>query len=184
MLIAFTGGPNSGKKTVLAMLSRLGFPTIDEIARVVMKGGLMPWQDPIKFRREVLDLQLMAEDTLPMDGISFVNRGIFDGEAYCYATDCPVPEFLAKLKGPRYFKAFLFKPLQVWDNDGVRYEDLNFTHRITPILEEVYRKHDVDVICVPFMPAADRLVFILEHLGLPSMAPTIASVKATEILTA
>lgn len=85
-----------------------------EIARAVIKSRKYnPVADPRGFQRRIAELQ-MAGEALPKLAAGrpvFLDRGLFDGTAYCRVYGREVPAFLANIHGRRYTMAFLLEPL-------------------------------------------------------------------------
>jgi len=162
-----TGGPNTGKTTTQRALRSKGFRVIDEQAtEVIREGRFLPSNNPLEFRRETLARQKAAENAFAGERrLVFLDRGAYDGRAYCHATACPEPPFLEELNTGIYPIAFLFEAVPTWENDGVRYEDAGFTAVITPLMEAVYRNAGARVVRVPFMPVEDRVNLILSVLN-------------------
>lgn len=164
--VVLTSGPNGGKTTVKNELRARGYTVVDEMATDVIRGGrLHPCTEPLEFRRETLARQKAAESVLPKDGTVILDRGGYDGTAYCMATGCPVPRFLDELESGRYKLAFIFEPVPTWDADGIRYEDLGFSYSINPILAALYRQKGARVVHVPLMPVQERVDLILSVLN-------------------
>lgn len=161
-----TGGPNVGKTTLLrAIAEATGTPVVDEKAtEVIVEGRHSPLSDPLAFRREVLSRQIAAENSLSCshNRSALLDRGRFDGTAYCLATGCPVPRFLQELETERpYGFAFVLDPVPTWEHDGIRYEDPDFTLKINPIFARLYAEAGARVYRVPFMNVSDRLKMVL-----------------------
>ncbi len=55
----------------------------------------------------------------------------------------------------------LLEEIGIFENDGVRFENLEFTRKITPVLENCYSSRSVPVMRVPALPSADRLAIAL-----------------------
>jgi len=156
-----------GKTTLIAELSGLGHRVVHEMAtEVILEGQLLPWVNPAAFRQEVLNRQLKAEKNLPAGGrFAFLDRGAYDGVAYCVATGVEVHPFLQSVETERYRVVFVLEGPDFWVSDGIRYEDPAFTRTITPVLMRVYRDKGAKVVPVPFMPIEDRLAFILGEVN-------------------
>jgi len=169
MQVVITGGPSVGKTTLFNMLKASGFIGIDEIAAQVIKEGKVPapWIDREAFQQEVFQRQLLSEEqTLNSQSICFLDRGAFDGAAYYICDGLPVPTAFDTIDGSRYSLVFLLEELPVFEEDGVRFENLEFTQRITPVLEQCYSNRGVQVIRVPCLPPDERLSFVLDKVGL------------------
>jgi predicted ATPase len=165
--VVLTSCPNGGKTTLIRAFRNMGFPVIDEKAtEVIREGRLSPIDNPVGFRRETLARQKAAEIAVAAEPHTVIqDRGAYDGRAYCVATGCPEPTFLQELADGLYPLAFVLDPVPTWEDDGVRYEDIDFSYRINPILADVYRKAGARVVPVPFMPVQDRVSLILSVLN-------------------
>jgi len=92
----------------------------------------------------------------------FFDRGLFDGEAYYIADGLPIPPVFNGLKADRYMLALLIEELPFFDNNGIRFEDLDYTRRFTPIVENCYTSRGVAVERVPAMPPDERTDFVVK----------------------
>lgn len=85
--IIITGGPGSGKTSLLKALRNKGMQCFDEIARAVIeeqqakKGQKTPWQDVTGFTELVYENTLAKFDE-PISNFAFVDRGLPDNIAY------------------------------------------------------------------------------------------------------
>jgi predicted ATPase len=137
MLIVITGGPSSGKTSVINQLQSLGHHIVEEIARpLINEGVLHPQKDRDVFEREVLRRQLEAEkDLLNSSEIIFLdNSGILDGPPFYTMAGMTAPPEFRETSLKRYALAILLEPLGFYEEDGVRSEDLQFTQAITELL--------------------------------------------------
>jgi predicted ATPase len=158
-----SGGPSVGKTTVILRLRHKGFPIIEEVGTRVIKGGVFhPARDRHAFQAEVLRRQLEEESTFQTDVLTWGDRGLLDGAAYYLNDGLAVPEQFLLLDVSHYLVVFLLEPLTEFERDGIRpaFEDLEFTHRITPLLEQVYRERGVLVVRVQAMSIEQRIAFI------------------------
>ncbi len=166
MRIVITGGPSTGKTTIISLLEAKGFPVVHEQAtQIIKEGKFLPWIDRAAFQDEVLQRQLAAEATLNSQGRPvFLDRGLFDGEAYYVYDKLEIPAIFSKLDATRYVMAFLIEELSFFDKNEVRRESLEFTKAISNILEDCYRKRHVSVVRVPALSPAERVEFILQKV--------------------
>ncbi len=172
MMIVITGGPSVGKSTLLHELRKGGFTVVPEQATEVIKEGkILPWKNRDLFQREVLRRQIEAESQFHNSKeIVFVDRGVLDGEAY-YQCDGIEPQAVFKeLSAMQYTHVLLLEPLGVFVHDGIRFEDMDYTVRITQVLHDVYRKKGFDVIRIPAEKVSRRMQLALCSIGAPSCA--------------
>lgn len=167
MRAVITGGPSVGKTTIINMLAERGFKIVEEFATQIIKEDvLLPWVDRASFQEEVLRRQLAAEHAL--NGSSqptFLDRGLFDGEAYYVYDKIEAPAAFSKLDASQYSIAFLIEALPFFEKTTVRREDLEFTHEIGRILERCYTSRNVPVVRVPAMPPHERVDFVITEFN-------------------
>ncbi len=166
MRIVITGGPSVGKTTIVSGVAERGFPFVQEFATQIIKEGVfLPWVDRASFQNEILRRQCAAEREL--DGVAgpvFLDRGLFDGEAYYIYDELEIPHVFSTLDASKYTLAFLVEPLPFFDKNEVRREDLEFTHKISAILENCYAGRGVEVVRVPAMPPEERVDFVITEV--------------------
>jgi predicted ATPase len=163
MRAIITGGPSVGKTTIISMLAGRGFSVIEEVATQVIKEGVfLPWLDRSNFQSEVLRRQIEAEEKLSLsEDLVFLDRGLFDGEAYYIYDGLTPPEEFEVLSASHYDVAFMVEELPFFDKTDVRREDLTFSREISVLMEYSYTNRDVPVIRVPAMSPEDRVDFVL-----------------------
>lgn len=94
----------------------------------------------------------------------FVDRGIFDGEAYYKCDGLEPPQAFRELNDMHYSSVLLLEPLGVFVQDGIRFENLEFTVRITQVLHVVYSNRGFDVIRIPAAPVESRVQQALDSI--------------------
>jgi len=167
MRVVVTGGPSVGKTTIIALLSERGFQVVEEQAtRIIKEGKFLPWIDRKIFQTEVLRCQLRAEAALADSARPvFLDRGLFDGEAYYIYDRLEIPPVFASLDASVYDLAFLIEELPFFEANDVRRENIEFTREISRILEGCYRSRNVPVVRVPALPPEERVDFVLAELA-------------------
>jgi predicted ATPase len=172
MKFVITGGPSVGKTTIVNGLANRGFRVVHEIAtQVITEGKILPWEDRRKFQAEVLRRQQSAEASiLDFDKPVILDRGLFDGEAYYVVDKMPVPQAFDSLDASQYALAFLVEPLDFFDENDVRRENLEFTREISVVLRHCYASRNVKVVHVPAMPPTERINFV--HAQVQAYAKT------------
>ncbi len=166
-----SGGPASGKTTLIHLLGERGFATVHEharqrIDRAVHEGLTVEEvrQDQQAFQRGVLEMQLEHESNVPPEQLTFFDRGIPDTLAYSRFHGLPPdPYFVAALVECSYRKAFLLDLLPMV-HDYARTEDEMAQKLIQSLLVEVYSSMPFPLVRVPVLPPDERVDFILANL--------------------
>lgn len=166
-----TGGPCSGKTTVVTMLRERGYKTSVEEARhyIDLQRERGKSVDEIarhqrEFQLHVLNMQIALERSLRPDEVIFLDRAIPDARAYYRYLGLPEDKRLtAAIETVGYKKVFIldFLPLV---SDYARREDAAAQNRIHQFIIEVYRALPFPVLTVPVMPPDERVGFILDNL--------------------
>lgn len=166
-----TGGPCTGKTTVIELLAGRGYATIIEQARHYIdmqkiKGRTI---DEIKankekFQLEVLNLQIKAESALDVNKIAFLDRALPDAMAYYEFLGLKYDDRLIKMCNTFcYQKVFVLDRLPLI-NDYARLEDEDQQIRIHHIIIDVYKRFPCPVKFVPVLLPEERVDFILQNL--------------------
>ena len=164
-----TGGPYAGKTTLLNLLAKKGFQTVQEAAVILikefLKEGKSPWKDVAPFQERLLKMQLDFETKLEKTKISFIDRGIIDGLAYCkYYKIKPPKDLLFHIKNNRYSGIFLLDFLPGYKNNNVRKEPFSQALEIQKLLKSTYEDFGYNVIQVPAMQLNERADFICNNI--------------------
>lgn len=160
-----SGPPCSGKTSVVQALAERGYTTVAEVAsQVIVEGKLLPLQDRYSFQKEVFERQLKAESAFASrQDVVFFDRGIYDALVIYEFEGLPVPDFLQSMLASekRYDLVLLFDCLDNWQDNGVRYENLEYARAIAPLYEKVYRRMGVPAIQVPAGNVEERVEFVI-----------------------
>lgn len=172
--IVITGGPGTGKTTILEALRHKGYPTHQEISRSVIKeelrrgSELLPWRDLPGFSDRVFEGQTAQYRQAVEDQVNFYDRGIIDVIAYLKKEKLP-HDALSELVGhyPYFPKVFLTPPWpEIYQKDSERREEPESLHAIHHSLQKTYTEFGYEVFEVPTGSAHQRVEFILRHSGL------------------
>ncbi|NIO44423.1 MAG: AAA family ATPase [Candidatus Aenigmarchaeota archaeon] len=165
-----TGAPSSGKTTIVSRLSKMGYHTLFEAARLLIEKEISEGKsleeiriNEIEFQRKILELKIELESKLPKDKIVFLDRAIPDTIAYyqLYGTDTNEVLKICQIK--KYKKIFLLEPLS-FEKDHVRIENEKTAKKLSELIKKAYMDLGYEVINVPIMPIEDRINFILSNL--------------------
>lgn len=164
-----TGGPSSGKTTVLQKLQELGYFIVPEAARVFIdeyvKKGISAQElrkDESLFQKQVLEMKLKIEETVPKDRIVFFDRGIPDSIAYFRICGLNTKE-VEKISKNRYRKIFFLEQLP-FQQDYARIENKKTVKKLNQLLLEAYENLGYTIVHVSVASVEERVRLILSNL--------------------
>ncbi len=170
-----TGGPSSGKSTVIRLLKDMGYQTTVELARHYIDLQRMNGRsteeirsNQRQFQHKVLNLQIDLERRLDPLDLVFLDRGLPDELAYYEYFNLSPDEKLIEYLDQRLYKKIFIMDLLPLDKDYARTEDAEAQKALHKLIIETYRKRSEPVVMVPVLPPKDRVRFILDNLGLNS----------------
>jgi predicted ATPase len=176
-LVIISGGPGSGKTTVLGEMAKLGFRYAPEVARQIIReqvrngGTLLPWQDREAYTQ--LMLQRSIESYLlhtPALGTMFSDRGSPDSLGYARLIALRKQELmhdiLAACHQYRYAPVVFLAPpwKEIYETDGERKQDFAESERTFEQITEVYRECGYELLPLPRTTPAARARFILQQI--------------------
>ena len=173
--VVITGGPGTGKSTVIQELHRRDFECMTEISRQVtieaQNRGIdqLFLQDPIQFSELLLEGRTKQFESVSNDQkVVFFDRGIPDVMAYLSYLDVNFPEIFQKRSMElRYNRVFMMPPWEViYRQDNERYESYPQAIRIHEHLFNTYSDLGYEVVLVPTGLVEERVEFILNALDL------------------
>jgi len=166
-----TGGPCSGKTTLLEYLEKKGYTVYYEMARIYIDEELKKGKtlqeirkDEYLFQKKVLDLKIAFEKKLPKKIVTFIDRGIPDSTAYMKLAGFNTNDILENaLINCTYKKVFLLELLE-YKNDYARTETKEEALKLEKMLENSYTDIKIPVIRIPKMSVKKRAEYILKNL--------------------
>jgi len=166
-----TGGPSSGKKTVLKHLKIIGYRIIPEVARGVIdranRQGITTQElrkDEVKFQESLLLPKLRLEQNLPRNQVIFWDQTLPSSIAYLQNCGGDPRKALKLCERELYKRVFLLRQLPQFTKDYARTEDKVAAEKISQLLKEAYEQLGYEVILVPVMSVAERVEFILDYM--------------------
>ena len=170
--IVITGAPSSGKTSVIDELMRCGYHAQPEAARMwienALQSGLSLQQinnDIAAKQRGIIQTGLALHAAIPIDQLTFMDRGIPDSIAYLRLARLDTAEAQKSAMIYHYRAVFIFDRLPVV-RDDVRSESDEVAAKLDVLLEEDYRLLGYSPVRVPVMPVAERANFMLKTLGI------------------
>jgi predicted ATPase len=116
--VVITGGPGSGKSTLIDALGARGFARTIEAGRAIIQeqvksgGHALPWSDPRAFAELMFEWELRSyRDAAEKNGVVFFDRGIADVVGYLRLMALPVPAHMdAAVRSHRYHRRVFVAP--------------------------------------------------------------------------
>ena len=166
-----TGGPSTGKTTLLEELEKLGHKTVAEAARSVideaLKKGISIEQlrtDEKQFQHDVVKLKAEIEALNDQTALTFFDRGMHDTIAYLRYYGFTIEDWVLELmRNAKYKKVFLLEPLSTYKQDYARTEDHDFTKGLQAFLKRAYTEYGMEPVSVPALSVNQRVQFILDE---------------------
>ncbi|MBR9884352.1 MAG: AAA family ATPase [Oceanospirillales bacterium] len=169
--VVLTGGPGSGKTSVIKFLKSLGYPSAPEVGRKVIQaqmksqGTALPWEDKAAFRDEMIYEEIINYNAYGNDTITFFDRSIIDSYGYSRLEDIPVSDLLLKKCHELIYnqKVFIFPPWEsIYENDVERKQDFNEAVATYEAMVRAYEKFGYELVEVPKASVRERAEFVLK----------------------
>jgi predicted ATPase len=170
-----TGGPGSGKTTLIEALNAAGFATSPEAGRGIIRdqvaigGPALPWQDRALFAELMLSWELRSwQAACDRSGPVFFDRGVPDTLGYFSLIGLPAPNHTSNAAAKfRYnSRVFIAPPWpEIFMQDSERKQTLDEAERTYHSLVSVYTELGYALVPLPLAPVEARLRFILTEAG-------------------
>ncbi|KTD79443.1 AAA family ATPase [Legionella waltersii] len=169
-----TGGPGTGKTSVLTSLSQKGYLTVPEVARDIIKEQHSMGGDALHTGDRDAFLELMLRHSLSdykmmqtQQDVVFFDRGMPDlaayAKAFCHKEHQQVNQAVIQYRYNQ--KVFMFPPWKtIYTNDSERRQDFAESVDTYNALKEAYQQWGYTLIDVPFLDVEDRVSFILKTI--------------------
>jgi predicted ATPase len=174
-LIVITGGPGTGKTTIIDALIEQGYACFPEISRQVTLEAKKQGIEQLFLEKPLLFSELLLEGrrkqheqaTVDQAEIVFMDRGIPDILAYMHYIGDSYPAFFDHAcREHQYSKIFVLPPWEeIYESDEARYENFEQAKLIFDHLLETYQKYGYQLIEVPRGTVEERIQYILSQLA-------------------
>lgn len=171
-----TGGPGSGKTSLLEALRSRGYTCSVEAGRGIIQdqvsiaGPALPWHDRSLFAELMLSWEMRSyrigqETAAPV----FFDRGVPDVLGYLRLIGIPVPDHIRNAAQEfRYNSTVFITPpwREIFSQDRERKQDFNEAIRTYEVMVATYTELEYRLVEIPRVPVEARANFIVEHLEL------------------
>jgi predicted ATPase len=172
--IVLTGGPGSGKSTLIEALADAGYARSCEAGRGIIQdqmtvgGPALPWNDPVLFAETMLVWEMRNYRMAQQErGLVFFDRGVPDVIGYMRLTGLPVPPHVAKAAGTfRYYRRVFIAPPwpEIFSQDAERRQDFTEAVRTHDAVAAAYRELGYELIELPRASVTARVSFVLDSV--------------------
>jgi len=173
-LIVITGGPGTGKTTIIDTLIEQGYACFPEISREITLEAKKQGFEQLFLEKPLLFSELLLEGRkkqhqkaiTDQSEIVFLDRGIPDILAYMHYIGDSYPSFFDHAcKEHQYSKVFVLPPWEeIYESDEARYENFEQAKLIFNHLMETYLSYGYQLTEVPRGTVEERIQFILNQL--------------------
>lgn len=170
--IVITGGPGTGKSTIIEELAKRNFSCMKEISREVILNARKNGTEQLFLTKPLLFSELLLEGRINQfieaekknEKLVFFDRGIPDVHAYMNYISIDYPKtYFIKSNLHRYNYIFLMPPWEeIYISDNERYENFEQALAIHNHLERTYKELNYNIIEVPTGTVNARTNFILD----------------------
>ena len=167
-----TGGPCTGKTTLIELLSGRGFPILPESAREIMEEeqkkyeGVLPWTDLPAFQNKVFYRQKEKESAIAVQDIVFLDRGIPDILAYAELGGIDMGKQIHEsIFSADYCGVFILDRLPCYHTDESRKESAYEAASVHDMICSIYSLLDLEAFYVPAVEPEKRLDFVLGRVS-------------------
>jgi len=170
-----TGGPGSGKTSLIDALARAGYAHTVEAGRAIIRdqlaidGPALPWRDPVAFAELMLSWELrsyrMAETAT---GPVFFDRCVTDLVGYLALMGRPLSAHIARAAERfRYNRrVFLAPPWPaIYTQDAERKQTPEEAVRTSEALVTAYTSCGYQLVHLPLVSVEERARFVLGDIG-------------------
>lgn len=167
-----TGGPGTGKSTLLYELAKKGFLCFPEASRSIIEeqlqigGDLVPWVDMDRFSLACME-RMKEFYKKSSDQPTFFDRGLPDVLGYLYLTGCEETKEVVEQVSPFSYHqtVFILPPWkEIYETDHVRKEPFAEAIELHNHLKRAYEDLGYNVVEVPHLPVDKRVDYILGSL--------------------
>ncbi|WP_329242738.1 AAA family ATPase [Actinoallomurus sp. NBC_01490] len=174
-LIAITGGPGSGKTTLVELLRANGFAAAPEAGRAIIQdqsaigGAGLPWSDTTLFAELMLSWEIRSYRwALTRTGPVFFDHAVPCVAGYLRLLGRDVPDHVeaAVAAFPYRPQVFIAPPWpEIYRTDEERRQSWDEAQRTYEAMAETYARYGYDLVELPRTDPEARMRFVLRHIG-------------------
>jgi predicted ATPase len=174
-LFVITGGPGSGKSTLINALGERGITNMPEAGRAIIQdqvaigGEALPWADRRAFAELMLSWEMRSHRAaLRLSGPVIFDRGVPDVVGYLRLNDLPIPSHVERAAQMfRYHhRVFVAPPWpEIFTADAERKQSFEEARATCAAMIETYSMLGYELISLPLGSVEERVKFVLAAIG-------------------
>lgn len=172
-----SGGPGSGKSSLLMALKDQGYTTMPEAGRTIIQnqvaigGSALPWANRQAFAELMLGGELRSyHEAKGMAGPVFFDRGVPDVVGYLRVCGLNVPAHIATAaEKSRYNRRVFMAPpwREIFHEDEERKQTWAEAVATCEAMVSAYEALGYEIALLPLVSVAERAAFVREHMTVP-----------------
>ena len=173
-LFVITGGPGSGKSSLVAALAQAGFPHMPEAGRAIIQdqvaigGSALPWADRAAFAELMLTWELRSHrEARAFAGPVILDRGVPDVMGYLTLCSLPVPDHMHRAADLyRYNRTVFLAPHwpEIFAQDAERKQSPGEAEATCQAMIKVYTSLGYELVMLPLAPVPERVAFVRAYI--------------------
>jgi len=174
-LFIITGGPGSGKTSLIKALAAFGFSHMPEAGRAIIQdqvavgGTALPWSDRLAFAELMLSREMRSyQAAQEIAGPVIFDRGLPDVVGYLRLSGLPVPPHIERAASCfRYHRRVFIAPPwpAIFTQDTERKQSIGEAEATYQAMVDVYSGLGYELLPLPLAPVSERVQFVRQIIG-------------------
>jgi predicted ATPase len=168
-----TGGPGTGKTSIINELTNRGINCYSEVARSVIiqelaaESNALPNKDVLAFTKRVVKIMRMNLNECDKHLLNFFDRGLPDSAGYLWSEGVETPDYLTEAITKADYENIVFiAPFwkDIYTIDNQRIESPEVAQKIDTAIRHVYSNFGYTLKEIPLLPVKQRVDFIITEI--------------------